>query len=32
MVAVFEDKREAIAALCRRFEVVRMYVFGSALD
>ena len=31
MVAVIEDKREAIAALCRRFGVVRMHVFGSAL-
>jgi len=31
MVAVIEDKREAIAALCRRFGEVRMYVFGSAL-
>ena len=30
MVAVIEDKREAIAGLCRRFGVVRLYVFGSA--
>lgn len=31
MVALIEDKREMIAALCRRFGVVRMDVFGSAL-
>jgi predicted nucleotidyltransferase len=31
MVAVIEDKREAIAALCRRHGVQRLYVFGSAL-
>jgi predicted nucleotidyltransferase len=31
MVAVVEDKRDAIAALCRRFGVVRLYIFGSAL-
>jgi predicted nucleotidyltransferase len=31
MVAVLEDKRDAIAALCRRFGVVRLHVFGSAL-
>jgi predicted nucleotidyltransferase len=31
MVAVLEDKREAIAALCRKYRVVRLYVFGSAI-
>ncbi len=31
MVTLIEDKRDAIAALCRRFGVVRLYVFGSAL-
>lgn len=31
MVAVLEDKRDAIAALCRRYSVARMYVFGSVL-
>ncbi len=31
MIAVLEDKRDAIAALCRRYGVARMYVFGSAL-
>ncbi len=31
MVAALEDKRDAIAALCRKYGVVRMDVFGSAL-
>lgn len=31
MVAFVEDKRDAIAALCLRFGVVRLYVFGSAV-
>ena len=31
MIAVIEYKREAIAALCRRYGVVRLYVFGSVL-
>ena len=31
MVAVIEDKREAIGALCRRHRVARLHVFGSAL-
>jgi hypothetical protein len=31
MVAVLEDKREALEALCRRFGVARLEVFGSAL-
>jgi predicted nucleotidyltransferase len=31
MVAVIEDKRDAIAALCRKHGVVSLYVFGSAL-
>jgi hypothetical protein len=31
MLAVIEDKREGIAALCRKFGVVRLFVFGSAL-
>lgn len=30
MVAVIENKRDAIAALCGKYGVVRMYVFGSA--
>lgn len=31
MVAVIDDKRDAIAALCRKHGVVRLHVFGSAL-
>jgi predicted nucleotidyltransferase len=31
MIAVVEDKREAIAALCRKYGVVRLFVFGSAV-
>jgi uncharacterized protein len=31
MVAIVEGKRDAIAALCRRYGVVRLFVFGSAL-
>lgn len=31
MVGIIRDKREAIADLCRRFGVVRLYAFGSAL-
>jgi len=31
MVAVLENKRDAIAALCRKYGVVRMDVFGSTL-
>jgi predicted nucleotidyltransferase len=31
MVAALENKRDAIAALCRRYGVVRMDVFGSAI-
>jgi len=31
VVAIVEDKRGAIAALCRRYGVVRLFVFGSAL-
>jgi uncharacterized protein len=31
MVTLLEDKRDAIAALCRRYDVVRLDVFGSAL-
>lgn len=31
MVAVIEDKREAIADVCRRYGVARLYVFGSAI-
>ena len=31
MVAVLEDKIDAIAALCRKYKVIRMYVFGSAV-
>jgi len=31
MVAILKDKREAIAALCIKYSVVRLYVFGSAI-
>jgi len=31
MVHLPDDEREAIAALCERHAVARMYVFGSAL-
>ena len=31
MVSVLEDKSDAIAALCRKYNVVSLYVFGSAL-
>ena len=31
MVAALENKREAIVALCRKYGVVRMDVFGSAV-
>ncbi len=31
MVTLVQDKRDAIAAICRKFGVVRLYVFGSAL-
>lgn len=31
MVAVLENKRDAIVGLCRKYGVVRMDVFGSAL-
>jgi uncharacterized protein len=31
MVAILEDKREAVADLCRRFGVARLFVSGSAL-
>ena len=31
MVAVIEDKREAVVSLCRKYGVVAMYVFGSAV-
>ena len=31
MVAVLEDKRDEIAALCRKYGVLRLYVFGSVL-
>jgi len=31
MLAVLEDKRDALAALCRKYGVSRLYVFGSAL-
>jgi len=32
MVAVLEDKRDDIAALCRKYGVLRLYVFGSVLS
>ena len=31
MVDVLQDNREAIAALCERFGVARLDIFGSAL-
>jgi uncharacterized protein len=31
MVTALENKRDAIAALCRKYGVVRMDVFGSAI-
>jgi hypothetical protein len=31
MVALIENKRESIVALCRKYGVVRMDVFGSVL-
>ena len=31
MVAVLDDKTEAIAALCRKYSVVRLYAFGSVV-
>lgn len=31
MVAVIENKRDALGVLCRKYGVVRMYVFGSAV-
>ncbi|MCZ7662517.1 MAG: nucleotidyltransferase domain-containing protein [Thermoleophilia bacterium] len=31
MVAALESQRDAIAALCRKYGVVRMDVFGSAI-
>jgi len=31
MVAAIEDKRDAVAALCRKYGVVQLFVFGSAL-
>jgi predicted nucleotidyltransferase len=31
VIAIFDDKREAIATLCRKYGVVRLYVFGSVL-
>lgn len=31
MVAVVEDKLDAIAAVCRKYNVLRLYIFGSAV-
>ena len=31
MVQIIEARREALAALCRKYGVVRLYLFGSAL-
>lgn len=31
MVAVIENKLDAIAALCHKYRVVHLYVFGSAV-
>jgi len=31
MVAVLENKMKDLSALCRKYDVVRLYVFGSAL-
>jgi len=30
MVAIVEDRRDAIEALCRKYGVARLHVFGSA--
>ncbi len=30
MVGAIQDKLDAIAGLCRKYEVVQLYVFGSA--
>ena len=32
MVAVIEQKKTALAELCRRYRVERLYLFGSALS
>lgn len=31
MVQIIETKREPLAALCRKYGVVKLYLFGSAL-
>lgn len=31
MIRVIEEKREALEALCRRFQVRRLDLFGSAV-
>ncbi len=31
MVALFDDKRQTIAALCRKYSVGRLYAFGSVV-
>jgi uncharacterized protein len=31
MIAILDDKREALASLCRRHGVSSLYVFGSAV-
>src|SRR5512136_2034969 len=32
MIPILDEKRDAIAALCRRFRVSRLEVFGSAAE
>ena len=31
MVSMIEDKREAVISICRKYGVLSLYVFGSAL-
>ncbi|MHB0867591.1 MAG: nucleotidyltransferase family protein [Thermoleophilia bacterium] len=31
MIAILDDKRDAVTALCRKYGVAQLYVFGSAL-
>jgi predicted nucleotidyltransferase len=31
MISILEDKRDAIATVCRKYGVTRLYVFGSAV-
>lgn len=31
MAEIFSERRDAISALCRKYGVVRLYIFGSAV-